>query len=86
MHITVSKPSSMDAKVTFDGQLDNAEGKTSIEMITAEPRRYSKTQRKVNMFPFSVKDGARVLDQGYISVDVRTGKLTVEHRNEEVPI
>jgi hypothetical protein len=72
----------MDARVVSDkGTDDNT-------LMVVKPRRFSKSQRKVMLFPFEVvgEDGKKMSDQGYIVLDVRTGTLTVEHRLEEVPI
>jgi hypothetical protein len=56
------------------------------ELAVVTPRRYSKAQHKVNVFPFEVKrDSGEIADQGYITLNVRTGKLTIEHRLAEVP-
>jgi hypothetical protein len=83
MIISISRPSAMDARIVADkGSKDN-------ELMIVKPRRFSKSQRKVNLFPFEVQaetPGGGVLDQGYILLDTRTGKLVIEHRNEEIPI
>lgn len=89
MIISIGRPSTMDAKLVADKGADPG------ILITIKPRRYSKSQRKVTLFPFSIireeapgafdKDNG-MLDQGYITLDTRTGKLIIEHRNEEVPV
>jgi len=76
MLVKINTPSTMDAEITNN--------KDTI--LTARPRRYSRSQRRVNMIPFSVEVDGQFLDQGYITVDLKTGKLTVEHRLNEIPL
>lgn len=91
MNVTISRPSTMDAKIVAD------KGANPDDLMIIKPRRFSKAQRKVLLFPFSVAleleergafdkavDG--VVDRGYIALDVRTGTLTIEHRLEEVSV
>jgi hypothetical protein len=88
MIVNLGRPGAMDAKIVFDSA-DATDGKVGQGVMSVQPRRYSKTQRKVNLFPFSIMSDAtagKVLDQGYITLDVKTGKLIIEHRNEEVPV
>ena len=77
MIVKLHEPSVMDAETV----------KASDAVMAARPRRYSKSQRRVNMIPFSVTGSDGVLmDQGYLTVDVKTGKVTVEHRLNEVSV
>lgn len=91
MNVTISRPSVMDAKVVAE------KGTSPDDLMVVKPRRYSKTQRKVTLFPFlvSLEAGEKgafsnltddVADRGYVVLDTRTGKLSIEHRVEEVPI
>lgn len=91
MNITISRPSAMDAKVVAD------KGTAPEDLLTVKPRRFSKAQRKVLLFPFQVALDAEergafdkapdgVTDRGYIALDVRTGQLTIEHRLSEVSV
>jgi hypothetical protein len=95
MIITISRPSNMEAKIMFDAA-NSDDSKVSPDVMAVQPRRYSKNQRKINVFPFCVrregtvgafdKNTNPISDQGYITLDTRTGKLVIEHRNEEVPV
>jgi hypothetical protein len=79
MILRVDMPSAMEAALV--------DSKNPQNVVSVRPRRYSKGQRKVAVLPFSVisEDGKdRMLDQGYISVDMRTGKISVEHRCDEL--
>lgn len=79
MFVSIGRPSSMDAKL--------AEGVAEpTTLIQVQPRRYSKTQRKVSLFPFNIIVDGEITDQGYINVDVKSGRLRIEHRVEEIPI
>lgn len=93
MNVTLSRPSVMDAKVVAD------KGAGPDDLMVVKPRRYSKSQRKVTLFPFLVTLDAEeakaafgpaladgVADRGYVVLDTKTGKLSIEHRVEEVPI
>jgi len=79
MIVRVHNPGAMDAEKLPPTQ-ENL-------LLEARPRRYSRSQRKVSMIPFGVfsVDGS-VSDQGYIVVDIRTGRLSIDHRVEEVAI
>ena len=82
MFVVISNPSAMDAKV----MPIKSDDRSTLSSVV--PRRYSKTQRKINLYPFQVVNDTNntVMDQGYLVLDVRTGKLVVEHRLEEVPV
>ena len=91
MNVTISRPSVMDAKVVAD------KGTSPDDLMVVKPRRYSKSQRKVTLFPFLVtlETGEKsafsdlpddVADRGYVVLDTKTGKLSIEHRLQEVPI
>lgn len=91
MNVTISRPSTMDAKIVAD------KGASPDDLMVVKPRRYSKGQRKITLFPFSVildtaergafpKSVDGMVDQGFIVLDVRTGKISIEHRLEEVPV
>ena len=83
MRITLGNPSPMDATK----QMPVLSANEPPALIIVSPRRYSKAQHKVNIFPFEVaQDNGDILDQGYITLNVRTGKLTIEHRLAEVPL
>lgn len=79
MKVTLGRPSVMDASLLED--------LSKGLLIGVRPRRYSKGQRKVTLFPFNVSnEDGEILDQGYVTVDVKTGRLIVDHRLEEFPI
>ena len=79
MRITLGNPSPMDAAMMA---MESGEPPALIRVM---PRRYSKAQHKVNVFPFEVAQHGKIVDQGYITLNTRTGKLTIEHRLAEVP-
>lgn len=85
MKIIISAPSAMDAKMITPGITPGIEDKTAVSVVS--PRKFSKTQRKVNLHPFQlISDTGKVLDFGYLQVDLKTNKLMIEHRNEEFAI
>ncbi len=80
MIVALNGVSSMDAEMIQMKADDPA-------ISTVRPRRYAKSQRKVHLYPFSVHsdDGSEIVDQGYITIDARTGQLSIEHQLKEVP-
>ena len=83
MIVSLGKGSLMDTKVVLDKEFRDM-------LVTVRPRKFSKLQKKTMLFPFYVStegaDGGKLVDQGYILVDLRTGRLSIEHRMNELPI
>ena len=79
MKIHLYKPSSMEGKLL--------PAKDEFGIASVMPTRYAKTQRTIFAIPFEcTSDSGVSVDKGFIAVNVRTGKLSVEHCTKMVPM
>ena len=80
MKIKILDPSPLEAK-----NVDMEDADDEGYLVCASSVQYSKSQRSLFTLPFQVEsDSGIVLDRGYLTLNVRTGKLGVEHRLEEI--
>ena len=82
MKVVLSKPSPMEARTE-----DPSSG-SPHDMVQLEPIRRSKKQQNLPTIPYTVlSDNGTVLDSGMITVNQRTGRLSVDHQSTgEIPI
>jgi hypothetical protein len=61
--------------------------KAGEEVVTVTPVRFSKSQKTIFVIPFECEsDNGTSLDKGYIAVNTKTGRLTVEHCSDPIPM
>ena len=78
MRVIISTPSRMEAELNTD----------TDQLAEARPIRRSKKQQSLPVYPFTVISAqGTLLDSGVITVNQRTGKLSVDHNGtEELPL
>ena len=81
MKVLLYSPSPMEGRVLQTSDDPKLKG---VHM-GVQPIQFYKSQRSLFATPFAVlSEQGRVLDRGYVTVNSRTGKLSIEHRIEEV--
>ena len=82
MNINIKTPTVMEGKL-----LEAPVGEDTL--VTVKPRRWSKTQLKLAVIPIeSVNERGQLLDHAVITVNQRTGKLSIEQvsGSGEIPL
>jgi len=87
MQIKLFAPSAIDGKLTMPAG-DPKKLRPNANIATVTPTRFSKTQKTIFAIPFEChSDQGSLLDRGFISVNAKTGKLSVEHCSDDpVPL
>ena len=79
MIINISKPSPLEAEllpVAFDN---------SVVGMSMRPLQYQRSQRTLYVTPVLVCDDSNnILDRAFLTVNSKTGKLSLEHRNAPI--
>lgn len=76
MKISIMSPSPLEAKELT---------KDIYALASVQPIQYQRGQRVIYVLPVvAYNDAGKVLDRAFLTVNTRTGKMGLEHRNEEV--
>jgi len=85
MKIKLFGSSPLEGRMVVDGK----PAKPGEQIAEITPVRFSRTQKTIFVIPFECSGdtaGHPVIDKGYITVNVKTGMLSVEHCSKPVPL
>jgi len=90
MKITLSSPSALEgvmARPTAPLGKALVSVKPGEELAVVTPIRFSRAQKTIFVVPFECEsERGAILDKGYIAVNTKTGKLSIEHCAEPIPL